>query len=521
MKKEFKLSKLFPWILLLGGYVYNIVFFLSKGKSLIDSDMASEMLLSDLLNKQHAIITKDWIYSTEIKVFEGQWFYRIGLLLSPENWLVARTIGTMIGLTVFLLGVMYLAKVLGHKELGVWMAAFLAWPFGFWYFFDVILGTFYIPHCIFIVYPLAITISIAKSIKNGGFNKVIIGIQIALIFVLGIMSGLNGIRQTLIFYAPVFVYAIVVAYLGFRESGLDVIKANASVKMNFAKVSMIGLLGNVMGYGLNIVLFTNRYNYSSFNAMTWGNGSDSILKTIKWYFNSYGLFDFATKNFFSLSGIGAGCGLVLGVLVIISIFRLLMLLRKLDELTQIYVGVMTAVFVVVGAVFTYIWGEEQYWCPLIPLGVIAVFLEIKCDPILKDFEKKVLPVLVMLCVMLSAIGTTKANVATPFRANVGFDGALQFIQEQGYTKGVASFWMSDCVTELTNGNVEMWTMNDEYTETLLWLQANNHREIPEGEFFGLYNINDQEFEDNFEDTFGVEGQKVYEDERYMIYSYEK
>ena len=127
----------------------------------------------------------------------------------------------------------------------------------------------------------------------------------------------------------------------------------------------------------------------------------------------------------------------------------------------------------------------------------------------------------MLCVMLSAIGTTKANVATPFRANVGFDGALQFIQEQGYTKGVASFWMSDCVTELTNGEVEMWTMNDEYTETLLWLQSNNHREIPEGEFFGLYNINDQDFEDNFEDTFGVEGQKVYEDERYMIYSYEK
>ena len=288
MKKEFKLLKFFPWILLLGGYVYNIVFFLSKGKSLIDSDMASEMLLSDLLNKQHAIITKDWIYSTEIKVFEGQWFYRIGLLLSPENWLVARTIGTMIGLTVFLLGVMYLAKVLEHKELGVWMAAFLTWPFGFWYFFDVILGTFYIPHCIFIVYPLAITISIAKSIKSGGYNKAIIGLQIALIFILGVMSGLNGIRQTLIFYAPVFVYAIVVAYIGLRESGLDAIKANTSVKMNFAKVSMIGLIGNVMGYGLNIVLFTNRYNYSSFNTMTWGNGSDSILKTIKWYFNSIG-----------------------------------------------------------------------------------------------------------------------------------------------------------------------------------------------------------------------------------------
>lgn len=521
MKNKVKLSNLIPYLWILGGYVYNIVFFLSKGRSLIDSDMSSEILLADLLNKQNAIITKDWIYSTEIKVFEGQWFHRVGLLLSPDNWLVARTIGTMLGLTVFLLGIIYLARVMEHKDLGVWMAAFLAWPFGFWYFFDVILGTFYIPHCIFIVYPLAITISVAKKLKAGQYNKLVLAIQCALLIVLGIMSGLNGIRQTLIFYAPVLVYGIVMLYMAFREQGLAGIKSNVSVKVTFAKALMVGLFGNLMGYGMNIVLFTNRYNYSSFNEMTWGNGSESILTTIKWYFNSYGLFDFAKKTFFSLSGIGAGCGLVLGTLVIVSIFRLLFLYKDLDELTQIYVGVMTAVFVVVGAVFTYIWGEEQYWCPLIPVGVIALFLEVKLDPIFKDFEKRLLPYMIMIFVVISAVGTTKANVATPFRANVGFDSVIDFIEENGYTKGVASFWMSDCVTELTNGKVEMWTMNDEYTETLLWLQSNNHRKIPDGQFIGIYNINDQEFEDNFEDTFGVEGQKVYEDERYMIYSYEK
>ncbi len=518
MKNNFKISKLIPWIWLMGGYVFDIVFFLSKGKKLIDSDMASEMVLSDLLNKQHAIISHDWAYSTEIKVFEGQWFYRIGLLLSHDNWLVARTIGTAIGMALLLVGWMYLANVLKMKEEGVWIAAFLAWPFGFWYFFDIILGGFYIPHCIMMVFSLGLMISVAKQMKNNSKSWVT-NVQTALIIFMGIASGTNSIRQALLFYVPLFVYGIIAMYLQFREHGVAAFRDN-NLKRNFTYMSLIGLVANVVGYGINIVFFVNNYKFSSFNEMTWGNGSGSLIETMKWYFNSYGLFDYATKSFFSLSGIGTGCGLILGFIVLFSIIRLVIIYKRLDEEVQIYLGSLLSIFLVVGMVFTYVWGEEQYWCPLVPFGVVSLFAEIKYDPILKDMEKRVLPNIVMLLVLISSVGTVKANIEQPFRANRNFDGALEYIEESGYTSGVASFWMSQCVTELTDGQVEMWTTNDEYTEMLLWLQSNNHRDIPEGKFFGLYNINDQDFADNFEQIYGVKGELAYKDDGYMIYLYE-
>lgn len=44
------------------------------GKWIVDSDLASEMILSDLLNKEGSIISHNWFYSTELKVVNLQWF---------------------------------------------------------------------------------------------------------------------------------------------------------------------------------------------------------------------------------------------------------------------------------------------------------------------------------------------------------------------------------------------------------------------------------------------------------------
>ncbi|MCR5195263.1 MAG: hypothetical protein K6D38_03015 [Pseudobutyrivibrio sp.] len=223
----------------------------------------------------------------------------------------------------------------------------------------------------------------------------------------------------------------VILYLSFRNNGKDGWFDKTSVKYRFAVITFIAMFCNLMGYGINLKLFVNRYNFVNMEGMVWGKGSGSWLKTFKWYFDSFGYTDFSTKEVFSLGGIGAGCGLLLG----------------------------------------------------------------------------------------SAVGIIKCNVAHPLRANQDFAHVINCIEEKGYTKGVASFWRSQVVAELTNGQVEMWTMNDEYDDVFLWLQYNSHSQIPTGEFFGLYLAEDTQGVETFRKTSKLDEELVYDDGKYVIYQY--
>lgn len=507
-----KLHSLTPYLFALLGYIYDIFFILHNGRNLLDSDMASEMVLANLMNKEHALITKNWIYSTEIKAVGTQWFYCIGLWLSKDNWLVARTIGAAIGLFVLLLSWFYLVKVLEWGQSGKWIIAFLSWPFGFWYFFDVILGNYYIPHSIFMVLSLALMIALTNKINSY--------VKWILLAIVSIMAGLNGMRMIVIFYLPLFVAGCFFVYASIRKEEKIDLLLWVNKKHSFAVIALYALIFDTLGYAINLKYFVNRYHFVNTEGMVWGKGSSSLIQTFKWYFDSFGFTDFATKEVFSLSGIGAGCGLVLGFAVLFSVVRLAINYKKLDENSQIYIISLFSIFLVVGVVFTYAWGEEQYWLPIVQFGVGALFLELKTDDIFKDFERIALHYIIIVFAIISAVGTVKANIAQPLRANINFEPVVSFLQEEGYTQGVASFWRSQVVTELTDGQIEMWTMNDEYDSTFLWLQSNDHRDIPTGQFFGLYLAEDEEGVKTFSETFGLKGKLVYEDDRYLVYEYQ-
>ena len=79
-----RLWQALPWLWMAAAYLFDLWYQLVPGKWIVDSDLASEMILSDLLNKEGSIISHNWFYSTELKVVNLQWFYRLGLLLFPE-----------------------------------------------------------------------------------------------------------------------------------------------------------------------------------------------------------------------------------------------------------------------------------------------------------------------------------------------------------------------------------------------------------------------------------------------------
>ena len=151
-----KIGALLPWLWLAAGYVLDIWFQLVPGKWIVDSDLASEMMLTKILNQEGSILSHSWYYSTELRVVNMQWFYRLGLLLFPDDWHLARTFGMAIALLVFIAAALLLAKGIGLGSLGPWMAGALIWPFGMRYLVYAMYGGYYLIHMLLPMLTLAL-----------------------------------------------------------------------------------------------------------------------------------------------------------------------------------------------------------------------------------------------------------------------------------------------------------------------------------------------------------------------------
>ena len=68
-----KKNRYILWIII--GILVNTIFVCVYGSRMVDSDMSVEMILADFLNETHSIISKDFFYTTELRVFNIQWLF--------------------------------------------------------------------------------------------------------------------------------------------------------------------------------------------------------------------------------------------------------------------------------------------------------------------------------------------------------------------------------------------------------------------------------------------------------------
>lgn len=121
-RKSDRFFRWFPWIFLVAAYGITMAVLCLHGRAYIDSDMASEMVLADLLNKEGGLLSTNWWYSTELRVFCLQPFYRLGLLLFPQDWYAARMVGQGLCMLSLLGSYLYVGHGLKLRQCGVWGA---------------------------------------------------------------------------------------------------------------------------------------------------------------------------------------------------------------------------------------------------------------------------------------------------------------------------------------------------------------------------------------------------------------
>lgn len=490
---------------------------------MLDSDMSAEMILADILNKEHSLtgLTTNWIYGSELRVFEMQWFYRIGLALFPHNWHMARTISMALAILLLAYAAWLVFYSIEMQEIGIWAAAFTIFPGGGWYFWQTIYGAYYLPYIYFSLFSFSLIMFATK--KKG--KRLCLTSTLGVVL-LGFASGLNGIRQLMLFYVPMDLAAggVLVQRLICTDKGES---DNESNGLFAFVISLAATASSFAGYLINSHLLAKKYSFLSFDDIEIAGGE--FLSQIRDYIWSFGFVE--GKPLMSPVGIASMFGVIFGIFVVTAGIVMLMKISDLTYGQRLLVlfstiGVLTSAFV-----FSYTeWGGIQYFMPLVPFGYYLVLLWIYSGSFVFKQTRFFLANAAIIILLITSLGTVYNESREPihqYRAHPTMNNLVTWLRG-GYTQGAGLFWVSNLVTELSDGDIEMWTQDPHFRDDWFhWLQPMEHMGNKiNGKFFYLVDnaLLEGEFGDEYtglrdkflNDNPGLT--EIYRDEEYTVYA---
>ncbi len=497
------------WIIV--GLWIDLYYFFVYGKQMIDSDMSSELILAKILNDEGSItgFTNSWFYSTEFRALNIQYFFRIGFLFFPDNWYAARVTGMVIGLILLSVSVYFLFKKLGLLKAAPYAAAIVIFPGGSWYFWMTVYGGQYLPYLLISVFSMLCVLSVAEAAQK---RKMIL--PCAVIVILGILSGMNGIKQLMIFYVPFGLAAFIFLLLLLRHAEKSEDRKKA---LRFIISSFAGIVSSGIGYIINCRILANTYSFRQYsNTVISDNNIWEYIKTYIWSFG------FNTGNeFMSLKGIASMTGLVVGILTVTCGVRLLTRLEKTDSGVSFLTLVSLCIIVINVLVQAHVdKGGIQYFVAIVPYGLFLLVLEIASEDFRLKYSRMGFMNLLLAVMMIVSLGTVmneQDNPVHPLRAKPEMEKVVDFLNTTGYSRGIATPWNANIVTELSDGRLDMWTITYWGDENPYeWLQRKDHIKngLPTENYFVLFEKGEAPFEFF---TSRPELVPIYEDENYYVF----
>lgn len=471
------IRRILPLLFAIGGFAFTIVMDIRKYRDILNSDMAVELILGNNLAKNAGIVANNWYYTSELRILNTNVVYKIAFLLFRNDWFAARMFST-----VFLLAVLYgsyiiYSRAIGHKKYGMWTAAALMWPFGQWYAINVTFGLFYVPHIVISLLSLALFFTVLKC---EGTKAKWLRITLASF---AFIAGLEGIRQLMVTYVPLFLACIIFTIV----KNYDV--RNKQYLKRILNLSSGTLLSSVAGELINGHILSKYFSFVNQTDRTMENVSFTTM--LDRLADLFMLLGYHQKNvkLMSLEGIGNLFSIVLSVFVIGSICILVINRRNLSTEKQL---MLLYCFTAIGSTaieFMLFGGNESHWVPQLP--VCFILIQLGLDILSQD--KTILPVHESLtCLLAASIVVCSCSTFAYPRSWEGYSNAgieaAEWLKSTDYTQGIATFWNSGIITELTNGQVEMWTSDIDWNKDtgigtevpFRWAQVKEHDNLPKG-----------------------------------------
>jgi len=224
-----------------------------RGWQWLDSDHSSEMILGKLLAKENALVSTNWLYSTEIRlvyqtIFTMPLFKLLGHL---NNWALIRSINILLNNLVLFLSYIFMMKQLPVKTKWLLVSGiFLIIPLSLEYWNIVTFGGYYV----FFIAQLFCCLGLFFRLKDHEAKGKKLPASLFLFSMLSFILGAQGVRSLLIIYIPLFL-ACVYVWTGMKPK-----------KYFPLFLGCIGLVFSGSGYAINSLLHF-RYSFRSYENM--------------------------------------------------------------------------------------------------------------------------------------------------------------------------------------------------------------------------------------------------------------
>lgn len=511
--------------LILSGLIFAVAFFgilwfiNARVDFLLNSDDSSELVLGHLLAAENSLLSKNWYYSTELRVVNTQIFYAFFFKIF-QSWHSVR-IASYVCLYICMVAAYYFAcRGLGIRKYFLITAALLMIPFSEAFFSVVLKGAYYIPHIIITFFTLGLCENYVAEESNG--RK---ALYLTAAFLCSILAGMGGPRQVVVLYIPLLFTAICIMISGTSVTNGKTICILASGNRKYILFSFTSFCGAIIGYVVNTKILSKFFVFQQWDISFTGFDISRLSQIINGFLSSYGYVPGKIFSIALLRNISCACWLILTVVACVHVLKN----RKDAEPAHYRMAIFTvAAFLtfVLLYMFTNIAYVDRYNLPIIILSVPMIAILFKDTGLCRQINHTAITTFVLLIV---CSGFSFCAERYEVDETAEFRNIVAALQNEQYTEGYASFWRANIVTELSNGSIDMRDWQDSGGEqhitvasiddTYKWLQLVSHDYTrPEGKVFLLFTRN--EWENNpWTGKLSTE-HIIYQSNGYMVIGYE-
>lgn len=464
----------------------------------IDSDASSELVLAKHLAETGQILSQDWYYSTELRVLNTQLVYA-PLFLIFEDWHMVRFAGALILQGIMILSYYFLLHEAGvSKRVFFLSAALLLLPVSVAYGRIVLYHCFYIPHIALSFFLVGLTLGFAQKISWRSWKP---WLRLFLLLLFSFIGGLGGIRQLMITHAPL-VLCIILMCLITDFKNTDKKAAALFIPNNFRMIciSSISAIAAFVGMKVNSSILSQFYHFSLYEPIVLHTVQISNLGEILFgFFHQFGyrrsIPVLSILGILSLSGLFCAC-----YSVYISAQKLLDYSNDnnfreslLETFFLIYTILMLVIFLFTGG-YVYI----LYFTFCLPWAVPTVISshEKRRFHFSSFHASNLLSWITIACLFVNGYANA-AYFNGIDRLSQPYEGlsytvldkqdqladAVQYLSDNGYDIGYATFWEGNIITEMSDGIILTNNINLQYDENgcflyyFNWLTSDSLRNL--------------------------------------------
>ena len=485
---------------LVGAVLILVILNIFWGENWINSDMAAEMIFSKLLAEEGSwIASSNWYYSTEFRVLYTQ-LVMVPLHHILTDWQIIRVITNVIFYGLMLASFVFVCKPLRIKKRNMWMCALALFvPVSEAVMTHLQMGNTYMSHVILCFVTFGLFLRLSKKDQNG--RKSLNVVYVVSFAALCVILGVSGVRYLLDLLVPLVITSAIFvmgsrAFKVFRqEPNIEHFIALCKLeRLKYFFVSIAGMILGGIGYLINALFISKIYSFQTYDTTNFvvirdGVFLDRVQKALGELLQMFGYIE--NRAFLSLRGLITFLAFVmivtLGYVWTKSMRYSLVPGAVEDEpieqehrkFTVLFAGVSFVLHLFV-FIFTTSTMVDRYFIPIAIFFLLTVAIYMEWERL--AFDRVVVCLVLGASLALAGVKTYYSFVTNDKNAD-RYDMA-EYLVEEGYTFGYASYWNSNIMTEVSDGALEManlWTM--ESLEDFRWSSKMSSYEAKEGKVF--------------------------------------